>query len=142
MADRENLVDLLTTALDWAEAQCGSVENCPDCAGFDIGQLGKNCGFALAVDYLIANGVMVQRWIPVTERLPEKDGSYLCLSQYCGSRWCAVRGFAKDGRKKDEYDFQRRWKNVWFDYDSEHGYFVIDSITHWMPLPEPPKEGV
>ncbi len=79
-------------------------------------------------------------WIPVTERLPEEDGSYLCFSQYCGSSWCAVRGFAKDGRKKDEYDFQRRWKNVWYDYDSEYGYCVIDSITHWMPLPEPPKE--
>lgn len=65
MADRENLVDLLTTALDWAEVQCGSVENCPDCAGFDIAQLGKNCGLALAVDYLIANGVM---------REPVKDG--------------------------------------------------------------------
>ena len=81
------------------------------------------------------------RWIPVTERLPEKDGSYLCFSQYCGSGWCSVRGFARDGRKKDEYDFQRRWKNVWYDYDSEYGYCVIDSITHWMPLPEPPKEG-
>lgn len=81
------------------------------------------------------------KWIPVTERLPEEDGSYLCFSQYCGSGWCAVRGFAKDGRKKDEYDFQRRWKNVWYDYDSEYGYCVIDNITHWMPLPEPPKEG-
>ena len=81
------------------------------------------------------------KWIPVTERLPEEDGSYLCFSQYCGSGWRSVRGFAKDGRKKDEYDFQRRWKNVWYDYDSEYGYCVIDSITHWMPLPEPPKEG-
>ena len=99
-------------------------------------------------DYLIANGVTFAtdnnvgcKWIPVTERLPEKDGSYLCFSQYCGSGWCSVRGFAKDGRKKDEYDFRRRWKNVWYDYDSEYGYCVIDSITHWMPLPEPPKEG-
>ena len=86
------------------------------------------------------DAVPVVRWIPVTERLPEEDGSYLCFSQYCGSGWFAVRGFAKDGRKKDEYDFQRRWKNVWYDYDSEYGYCVIDSITHWMPLPEPPKE--
>ena len=79
------------------------------------------------------DAVPVQRWIPVTERLPEEDGSYLCFSQYCGSGWCAVRGFAKDGRKKDEYDFQRRWKNVWYDYDSKYGYCVIDSITHCSP---------
>ena len=99
------------------------------------------CSIEQLADHLLANGVVVQRWIPVTERLPEEDGSYLCFSQYCGSGWCAVRGFAKDGRKKDEYDFRRRWKNVWYDYDSEYGYCVIDSITHWMPLPEPPKEG-
>ena len=29
-------------------------------------------------DYLIANGVTVQKWIPVTERLPEEMGKYLC----------------------------------------------------------------
>ena len=119
MTDRETLIEMLCEA-EAARALGISMEGC--------------------ADHLIANGVVVREWIPVTERLPEKDGSYLCFSQYCGSGWCAVRSFAKDGRKKDEYDFQRRWKNVWYDYDSEYGYCVIDSITHWMPLPEPPKE--
>ena len=59
------------------------------------------------------------RWIPVTERLPEKDGIYLTFN------------------KKKEYEFhffqtgKRMWPAVWDE----------DGVTHWMPLPEPPKEG-
>lgn len=122
MTDREKLIELLVKG-------CNSHDPCP----------GVDC-FVCIADHLSNSGVVVQQWIPVTERLPEEDGSYLCYSQYCGSGWISVRGFAKDGRKKDEYDFQRRWKNVWYDYDSEYGYCVIDSITHWMPLPKSPKE--
>jgi hypothetical protein len=117
MTDREKLIEMITTYMEFVRTATPKE----------------------MADHLLANGVVVREWIPVTERLPEEDGSYLCYSQYCGSGWCAVRSFAKDGRKKDEYDFQRRWKNVWYDYDSEYGYCVIDSITHWMPLPEPPK---
>ena len=133
MTDREELIDLLGVNT------CPGLtyDDCPFCKYDGM----EDCLQQSQADYLIANGVVVQRWIPVTERLPEKDGLYLCFSQYCGSGWRSVRSFAKDGRKKDEYDFQRRWKNVWYDYDSEYGYCVIDSITHWMPLPEPPKEG-
>ena len=140
MTDRETLVALIK------EADCSSLTY-GECSRCKYGCKG-DCSYQFLADHLIANGVTFAtdnhvggKWIPVTERLPEEDGSYLCFSQYCGSGWCAVRGFAKDGRKKDEYDFQRRWKNVWYDYDSEYGYCVIDSITHWMPLPEPPKEG-
>ena len=77
-----------------------------------------------------------QKWISVKERLPKKDGDYLC---YKKSGLYEVFGFAKDGRKKHKYDFFRDWKNVWFFYASEYGYVTTDSVTHWMPLPEPPK---
>ena len=73
--------------------------------------------FDQIADHLIANGVTVQAWIPVTERLPEKDGMYLTCN------------------KKKQYEFhlfqtgKRMWQAVWEE----------DSVTHWMPLPEPPK---
>lgn len=80
------------------------------------------------------------KWIPVSEMLPEEDGDYLVLKQLGKHRWHDVLSFAKDGREVDKYDFTDEWKNVWFSYDSEWGYITCDSVTHWMPLPEPPKE--
>jgi hypothetical protein len=78
-------------------------------------------------------------WIPVTERLPDQDGKYLVYQKFPYGNEIRTLGFAKDGRKVDKYDFHREWKNVWYRYSSEWGYITIDGITHWMPLPEPPK---
>ena len=104
--------------------------------------IGKNFqrGFIEKIaDHLIANGVTVQKWIPVTERLPEADGDYLVFERGYIVPAIRVLSFAKDGRKVDKYDFYRGWKNVWYRYDSEWGHLTIDDVTHWMPLPEPPK---
>ncbi len=78
-------------------------------------------------------------WIPVTEKLPEKDGRYLVFKQYYGCTWFDVLRFAKDGESVSKYDLENA-KDVWCGYDSEYGYFSVDSVTHWMPLPEAPKE--
>ena len=56
------------------------------------------------------------KWIPVTERLPENDKTVLVWNR----------------RNSREYF------NV-----CDHGQWIIlrqEDITHWMPLPEPPKE--
>ena len=55
-----------------------------------------------------------QRWIPVTERLPQVDGNYIVCTAH--SSVTKVRFDPEIGR------FQR-------------------IFTHWMPLPEAPKEG-
>jgi hypothetical protein len=103
-------------------------------------------------DHLIANGVTLDKqvassskqlasskWISVKDRLPKEDGNYLVFQQHTyGTAITTVR-FAKDARKVDKYDFVRGWKNVWFKYDSEYGHYTLDDVTHWMPLPEPPK---
>ena len=106
-------------------------------------------GYEEVADYLIANGVRLEekqatsdenKWIPVKERLPEEDGYYLVAKKiFNNSILQEVLSFAKDGRKVDKYDFHREWKNVWHYYDSEWGHITVDSVTHWMPLPEPPK---
>lgn len=78
-------------------------------------------------DHLIANGVTVQRWIPVSERLPEEDaGKVLVAKQYRGYKYIDI-GEIIGGVAccySDEFAINRR----------EH------ILTHWMPLPEPPKE--
>ena len=80
------------------------------------------------------------KWIPVTERLPEEDGKYIVFEQSGGRTNTSMLRFAKDARKIDRYDFKGRWKNAWYEYDSEWGHYTVKSVTHWMPLPEPPKE--
>lgn len=81
----------------------------------------------------------VQEWIPVTERLPDKDGDYLVFKRFAGNAWSDVVSFAQDGRKVGECAFGEKWQNVWYYYDSEWGYMRTDAVTHWMPLPQPPK---
>ena len=80
------------------------------------------------------------KWISVEERLPEEDGRYLVFTSSYLIQYVRVLSFAKDGRKVDEYDFVSAWENVWYWYDSEWGHITTDDVTHWMPLPEPPKE--
>ena len=95
---------------------------------------------ALAIaDHLINNGVTVQEWISVNDRLPQEDGSYLVtINSFNGRKYIDVRWFAKDGEIVDKYELAGQ-ENVWYYYDSEWGSISIDSVTHWMPLPLPPK---
>ena len=81
----------------------------------------------------------VPQWISVDDRLPEKDGAYLVTTNSFGDRQSVkFRWFAKDGENVDAYDLAGQ-KDVWYLYDSECGYISINSVTHWMPLPQPPK---
>ena len=78
------------------------------------------------------------KWIPVSEP-PKKDGKYLVFQKHPYGTVIRVLWFAKDARKVNKYDFVNDWKNVWYAYSSEWGYYTIDDATYWMPLPQPPK---
>lgn len=65
------------------------------------------------VDYLIQHGVTVQRWIPASEP-PKKHGAILAVFKY--------------GRCKP-----------FVEQMTYRGSFAQE-VTHWMPLPEGPKE--
>ena len=80
-------------------------------------------------DHLVANGVTVQEWISVEDRLPENDGSYLVtMNSFGGRKYIGVRWFAKDGEAVNEYELAGQ-ENVWYYHDSEWGYISIDSVT-------------
>ena len=85
---------------------------------------------------------MQNEWTSVKDRLPEKDGQYLCVCsafQY-SSPYIITSWFSENLYKVDKYDFfNRKGKSGFYEYDSEWGYFEHNNVTHWMPLPELPK---
>ena len=105
----------------------------------ECGAWGANMTTSGIANHLIANGVTVNEWISVKDRLPKEDGHYLVIWNFNKTTCTEVLCFAKDARKVDKYDFVRKWKNVWYEYDSEWGHYTVDDVTHWMPLPQPPK---
>ena len=66
---------------------------------------------------------MEQNWIPCSERCPEENGTYITM--IAGASKATALKFAKRRDGKD---------NVWFDD------WLIQTVTHWMPMPDPPKE--
>ena len=105
--------------------------------------IGRGCGksfvrLGIIADHLIANGVTfaedknvltngvtIQRWIPVTERFP--DAEY---------------GESENVLTYNEFGMEHI---LYFDggcwcYPDGEVYDKLFHITHWMPLPEPPKE--
>lgn len=72
----------------------------------------------LMADYLIGKGVTIQRWIPVTEQLPEPFDNVL----------------AYDSTEKIVERACMTLNNEWY------GVVMSHAVTHWMPLPEAPKE--
>lgn len=72
-----------------------------------------------------AIGMKAPRWVSVEDRLPEERGRYLC--------WFGKNVFCVGA---DIATYLPEW----------HGFgrletdTVLQNITHWMPLPEPPEE--
>ena len=72
---------------------------------------------------LISNGVTVQEWISVKDRLPEAGGYVVCIAKRNPfSRFMPM--------------VARIEKNGWVNPITEQ---YISEVTHWMHIPEPPK---
>ena len=135
MDTREKLIELLTDdycPLLYMQGDVGNLADylikrgviikgdCEDCASKTTRVIDKLHG---EIAKLSAN----QRWIPVTERLPVENGYYLCDVCFSSVADC------KSYRRMILY-FE---DNVWIDMPN---CFRTRKPTHWMPLPEPPKE--
>ena len=96
---REKLVELIESARYW----------------------GSNTSEEIA-DNLLENGVTVQEWISVKDRLPEDDSDVLAYSSI----------------DEESRIYPACYSNgVWF--DCVFNAPATDTTTHWMKMPQPPK---
>lgn len=88
---------------------------------------------------LVFEAPIIDGWISVKDKLPEKNGMYIVFSESPICRSMLFANFAKDLQKIDKNAFYGMKHPGWYEYDSEWGYCELNYITHWMPRPEPPK---
>lgn len=83
-----------------------------------------------------------QKWIPVSEKLPEEGGNYLTTILLSNNYpHVSIRSFTNNLYEVDDYAFyDRKGISGWFEYDSEYGFFEDENVIAWMPLPKPYKE--
>lgn len=86
-------------------------------------------GVCKVADHLIANGVTIgkdnnvpSKWIPVTERLPKEFVTVLVYAPQEQPLQTVHEAYLANGC-----------------FSSRLCIFGEDEVTHWMPMPEPPK---
>ena len=104
---------------------------------------------------------VAQEWISVEDRLPENGahvllccemhryggeiaGKYVCDGYYAEANKIIAGGFPDDcdceySEEDDEYYLCEGWYEVIKNWDDYNSVAVEDFVTHWMPLPAPPK---
>ena len=86
-------------------------------------------------DFLIANGVTVQQWIPVSERKPDLELVEV-KAEDMDLFPCLI--------SKNTVYAKRIVTKAWYDgigFMDSDCIDITNEVTHWMPLPQPPKEG-
>lgn len=110
MTDREKLINMIK----------GAVSGCP---GHWVWMIADNLldnGVTFATDTKVGD-----KWTPTAERLPE-DGEIVLV-------------YAKD-EEHVVARWHKKWKE-WENWNSQESHILrFEEVTHWMPLPEPPKE--
>ena len=107
---------------------------------FKNGYLDSNIDAAKITDYLIAHNITLNEWIKVEDHLPKTD----VLIKRGGGRvvpksvrvLCACKQHSGNRFVKEGYC--EIWNEDYDPYWSIPG--TIDEVTHWMTMPELPKE--
>lgn len=93
--------------------------------------------FEDVADHLIRNGVTVQEWISVDDRLPSDAQDVLVIAHGWGGRLVYVGSHKR-------VEAQKSWLTGITNKSSEWllwgwSYLKEPRVTHWMPMPQPPK---
>ena len=106
---REKLVELIDSARYWG---CGTSE-----------EIAKN---------LIANGVTVQEWIPASEPPKKITNKVIVL---CKNGYIGYGHYENYNGKQTWYNLESGKPFTDWDFEDRESY----EVTHWMPIPDPPK---
>ena len=104
--------------------------------------------------------IRAQRWIPVTERLPDTEDPVLAYCKYgicgggyvCSAFYVAPETYEEDSdfswdlealgdynEDKDSWEIPTGWYERIHNWDDYGSVAIYSTVTHWMPLPEPPE---
>ena len=126
---REKLIDLIEQGRDKGNEMCGKQYGCDECQY----KAPNACVWGFIADRLIANGVTIQKWIPITEKLPDT------IPCGAGTAYSEAVNVLTTGRKV----LTAIWDGTDFIADAAFWEAEGEEITHWthvlLPLPEPPK---
>lgn len=89
-------------------------------------------------EYLIEHGVTVQEWISVEDRLPSDEQDVLVIAHGWGGRLVYVGSHKRVEAQKSCLTGITNKSSEWLLWG--WSYLKEPMVTHWMPLPQPPKE--
>ena len=120
---REKLIEIVCDAME----SDGCIGHCNHSPCFGVERV---------VNALIDNGVTVQEWISVNDRLPEGMDRVLVLFENGGIMDAQYEGCIDDESRFGTY-------REYYDPDTlgfvDGEWIPYECVTHWMPLPQPPK---
>lgn len=151
LIDRQALIGVFAGLVPWA---IDSFEDAAYARGLDAGY--QALVAAPAVD-------VRPQWISVKERMPESGKHvlaccevrllsggkkrYVCEAMYTAKKSISVSNWddcdgsgAEYDEETDEYYFPEGWWECIHNWDEYTSVAIADFVTHWMPLPELPKE--
>ena len=94
---------------------------CRFCSGLSVSDITPPYGYENLADFMISNGVTVQEWISVEERLPEN--------------FISVLGYMTDAGEFPPVRECYTVGNVFF----FPALGDIHPVSHWCEMPQPPK---
>lgn len=98
----------------------------------------RSCNARNIADHLISNGVTVQEWISVKDRLPEVVSTH---KGHRGTVKKSIRVLCVCVQKSGKTMVKEGYCEWYNDYPEPRWQIpgTIDKVTHWQYLPQPPK---
>lgn len=76
-------------------------------------------------------------WINVKDKLPSEDGTYLICEKTIFGTFISVAEYTLN---YTGFEPHLNGRAMWFNCGDDYCDYEVTNVTHWMSLPEKPKE--